>query len=1076
MQPGESINKPSYMDDIRNTGIETPEGFENWSGEEKRKWAEEKLEELTKPQEGLPKEDSNTTLAENIGRETDAHALLTRYSVLKMYFGDEKIVETEGFSKMPIEQKVDVLKSVSAAIFNIGAPAHGERTRHPLNYAGASSETAKENAPDTERITLASSKIVEENKPDPEGIAFNEWVKEKVRILYLTSESGINFENGELKIGPGASKQDIVEFLKNLKVAENKTKSEPSQSPEPIPALASTPETVAETMSVTVPEPATVAPLEPEPVETPVPAVESTEQEEKKFKIEEIDKLPTLENSANENPVPEPTTEVNSSISTPEQTTRPTDNFEIGSKIIWEGKEETIKNNDGEWVSFESGLIVRLDEIKESLKPKTESNFDKEIELVSKIRDAKNFDELYEILREVGGIQGSDKFYDSDELIGYIDHYRKFPGDIILSAITRSGNLREKVKELFSSEKSPVVPSILEIKPEPSVVPSEQKLTAEASQEQNAIPEEEKIPSLEESEEWIKLKELRNDLAKTEARKNNFSVDTGVAVEELRERYIKGKEKVAELIRKDEYDWLDQGEGPLTKEQESRLNDRLFEKLIKKENDVYLEALRENREKTWKDTVKIEAAKLVGSKAVQWYLKQNKWVRLGMTTAIATGVGYGVGAFAAAGAVGYAGARILRGAASLGAAGGLNKLLQHEKSILSIDRINEQEKKETEDLKNSNLSLEEKSRELADIKEYYDKNRRKAALIKGAMTIAAGASAGLFAGISEHIFNGTGGSSLLDHTNRPRTNSDHLQGPRPGVSETQPPQTNATEQLSEPSTVPESGPNVTESAETSPKPEIPKPEPEILTPEEHPEIKISQDVKDLPNAPSLAEAQIVEPEMPAEVSKEFFADPKILIHEVEAGDSTWKILKDTLENNEQFKAMTEAQKTYVLSALVNKTLENPAEYGLGNNGSIYVGDKTDFTKLFENSKEIKSIFDKAKQTITENSQQAKTIIENNQKITGWVSEHPGIKPTSDKVNEILNFKPGTKIVEPIKAPIPENLESSLKVEPVKAPVPEVLESPLNVEPVKASVQDTLDKEVSEMTKENFIEEIHGPKA
>ena len=112
-------------------------------------------------------------------------------------------------------------------------------------------------------------------------------------------------------------------------------------------------------------------------------------------------------------------------------------------------------------------------------------------------------------------------------------------------------------------------------------------------------------------------------------------------------------------------------------------------------------------------------------------------------------------------------------------------------------------------------------------------------------------------------------------------------------------------------------------------------------------------------------------------TEKLFSDPSVLVHEVKAGDSTWKILKDTLENNGQFKGMTEAQKTYVLSTLTNKALQHPENYGLGRGGAIHIDDKTDFTKLFENTKEVKSIFNKAEQTIATGSAQEISILENN---------------------------------------------------------------------------------------------------
>jgi len=108
--------------------------------------------------------------------------------------------------------------------------------------------------------------------------------------------------------------------------------------------------------------------------------------------------------------------------------------------------------------------------------------------------------------------------------------------------------------------------------------------------------------------------------------------------------------------------------------------------------------------------------------------------------------------------------------------------------------------------------------------------------------------------------------------------------------------------------------------------------------------------------------------------------------------------------NDQFNTMTLAQKTYVLSMLVNKILQNPKDYGLNDDGIMQIGSEVDFTKLFEDTKEIKSIFDKAKQTIVEGGAQEKSILANNEKISDWVKANPNGELTNDKVSEILSGK------------------------------------------------------------------------
>lgn len=137
-----------------------------------------------------------------------------------------------------------------------------------------------------------------------------------------------------------------------------------------------------------------------------------------------------------------------------------------------------------------------------------------------------------------------------------------------------------------------------------------------------------------------------------------------------------------------------------------------------------------------------------------------------------------------------------------------------------------------------------------------------------------------------------------------------------------------------------------------------------------------------------------------------------------------------LSSNDKFKNLTSAQKIYVLSALVNKIFEKPENYGLNRDGVLRIGDKLNFTSLFENQKEIESIFEKAESSIVKGSSQETTILENHNKIEQWVKNNPDSQITSERIAEILAFKSGPK---------PEPVEIAMNNEPevvVKAEEPE----------------------------------------
>ncbi|MEK7669340.1 MAG: hypothetical protein AAB350_01990 [Patescibacteria group bacterium] len=186
------------------------------------------------------------------------------------------------------------------------------------------------------------------------------------------------------------------------------------------------------------------------------------------------------------------------------------------------------------------------------------------------------------------------------------------------------------------------------------------------------------------------------------------------------------------------------------------------------------------------------------------------------------------------------------------------------------------------------------------------------------------------------------------------------------------------------------------------------------------------------------EVEISKPDTAKEEIKggEMFFDSSTMKCEIKPGDSLWALLKGALENNEQFKSMIPAQKTYILSAMTNKVLESPENYGLGGDGVLRVGDKIDFTKLFEDTKEIKSIFNKAKETIIEGGPQEKSILINNEKISEWVKVNPNEELTGDKLAEILNEKPK------VEATIPEEFKEP---EVPKPEIPKPEEAKINID-------------------------------
>jgi hypothetical protein len=554
----------------------------------------------------------------------------------------------------------------------------------------------------------------------------------------------------------------------------------------------------------------------------------------------------------------------------------------------------------------------------------------------------------------------------------------------------------DKITPLKEEEKTEDVSDILsqpQVQLAPEVNQEGQKPTETIPENEDAL-KKAQMEVQKDGEEWKELERLRFHLARAENQKPT-TIGGMANVGDLRAEYETKKQKLADLLRGR---WLNGTEGPLTPEQQRLYNDTIFEELVQKENEAYLAVLKENRSENWKDKGKEALRTVAGLKAVSWYLKQNKWTKAAINTGlfgVAVGVGTFVGGGAALTAMGTVG---LRGARAAGSILGSGAGLSLDKGRKQIGEVDAEEKQAIELIKNDpNLSLEEKTKKYTEAKEKYDKERKWITKRKAMFMVGGGVVGGsVTGGLLNMYYGGTGGSASALENKKGGGVEPHRMPRgtfRPGENATKTGETidqtikaPSNEEIAAAKT--EIQKQVVE--EASKPAEATSPEIKTGVSEAKPEVSA------VPEQPKVAEV--------TEVSKMSFK-PEDLVHEVKAGDSTWNILKNTLNSQEQFAKLTEAQKTYVLSALTNKILENPADYQLGSGGSISVGDKTDFSKLFSDTKEIESIIGKAKKVIEEGSDQEKSILANNEKITDWVKEHPRTALDQEKVAEILSDRP-----------------------------------------------------------------------
>jgi len=127
------------------------------------------------------------------------------------------------------------------------------------------------------------------------------------------------------------------------------------------------------------------------------------------------------------------------------------------------------------------------------------------------------------------------------------------------------------------------------------------------------------------------------------------------------------------------------------------------------------------------------------------------------------------------------------------------------------------------------------------------------------------------------------------------------------------------------------------------------------------------------------------------------------IETVGEGDSVWKMAEDQLEKQygEKFVGLDKATQTHLIDAVKDKVAENPEKFGLEDIDKLKVGQKVDFSGIFEDKGSVDKMFGQAGDLV--DSEKA-SILSNNNKIEEWVSGHPGEELTSGKVDEILGVK------------------------------------------------------------------------
>lgn len=674
------------------------------------------------------------------------------------------------------------------------------------------------------------------------------------------------------------------------------------------------------------------------------------------------------------------------------------------------------------------GITAKIIELFESYK-----------RLAEEIKSSTSFDELYEVLRKYGGVQGSQEYVNAEKLIADIESLRKIPATAsvfhaALSIFTRNAGLRKKIEELLHDMQSDGVNEpAANLENEIAATGSDSQ-ASQVNESINLDKMEEKpdVPEWRKGEEWEKFDELRREAlraktGKTPRIKKMLGQDDNMLKNQTQEVYEAQKKIIEQKIRENiKKTFIGRfGSGPLSVEQEEmlkrELNSTMFNELVENENSIYTEIIRENRAEKWGKAGEA-FRKLTSSRAVMLYrgLSKNKQTAVRMITSIVIGgtVGLATGAAVSAGVATYMGMRGARVVAS-----GLMGLKAGEwaEKKWSIEEINKKEQDEIEALKFSEKNIDEKNKEYEEIKKKYKKERVKAVAKKAGTIAIAGGATGALIGALEYIPTMGGPSNVfetgkirgatLQEQRISRGNFEPSSRPKAPVENTSAggktsvPQDTKAQRVevgeAKPKTASEVGGDKKE-LEQAVEQEKPRARTEEVSEQEKPKVAAQEKPKTATVPPA----------------EKFFSDPNIVKHEVKAGDSVWRLLNKTMENNREFKMMTEAQKTYVLSSMSNKVMASPTEFGIRGDG-LAEGDKVDLGKLFEDSREVKSVMEKAKQTIVEGSAKEKAILMNNLKIKHWLKANPGRELTSENLEELLNAKPTPDEIN--VSPMPEKL-------------------------------------------------------
>lgn len=489
----------------------------------------------------------------------------------------------------------------------------------------------------------------------------------------------------------------------------------------------------------------------------------------------------------------------------------------------------------------------------------------------------------------------------------------------------------------LSQQSEPTTPQEAEVEPTvSSQEPVEQHLSDKNKEEIIDVPEEPvKLNQLDNVEEVAdnteqtvqnpekerilqELSSIRSELAEMDALTHNYSGKTGKSFFALKDEYNSKKGELlkqigAEIREGDVY-------GPLTPEQEklvkSKFDDELY-KVLKSENDSYNASVKAVRGENILDKAKESFRDLLGTKGMKWYVGLSRTKRFAINTAmfsvIAAGVAFLAPTGTAATAVSAGAYRMARG---VGAFAGSGIGMFSSNKILKPEQLNEWKIQEEQKIKDSEGSIEEKSRRIEELEKEFDRRLRNLNLKKiGITALAGGIGGAISGGILDYAYGGSGGAggNTVESLKKGANASEHLGGAK-------------TVEVPEPT-----------------KPEVP----EVV-------VKKVTNLDDVVSKPNL------------EGALGLFSYPGAVVQTPlqGKGDSLWSLTKYVLENNERFSSLPyPGQKDNIISYFVNKIQDDPSlinsikdpDYGV----KLEVNKPVDFSKVFDDKSEFDKVLNRA---------------------------------------------------------------------------------------------------------------------